>query len=179
MQLVLDLLHMPGPAFLHGDRLTLRTVEEHDYDFIHRHWNDPSIRRGTNRQTPQTERAISEFFEESDDVHVLPCHDGDPVGFACLFNIDQIADRGELGYWIIPAEQGNGYATEAAALGATYAFDELGLNKVMARVSKGNDASMRVLEKIGFEQEGTLRDHYWINGAYVDTYLYGRLATER
>lgn len=37
---------------------------------------------------------------------------------------------------------------------------------------------MRILEKLGFEQEGCLRDQYYVAGQYVDTYLYGLLADE-
>lgn len=48
----------------------------------------------------------------------------------------------------------------------------------MARVFEHNDASIRVLEKLGFQQEGCLREHAYIRGAYRDTYLFGLLADE-
>jgi RimJ/RimL family protein N-acetyltransferase len=171
---------MPGPVFLNGDRLTLRTVESDDYEFIHRHWNEPSIRHGTNKYEPADRNLIDEFFRNSDDeVHFLPCHDGDPVGFLWLFRIDDVAGRGEMGYWITPDERGRGYATEAAQLGIKYAFDERGLQKLMARVFEGNNPSMHILEKAGFQREGCLRDHYYVDGEHIDTHLYGLLASER
>jgi len=171
---------MPGAAFLRGDQLTLRTVQPDDHGFIHHHWNDPSIRDGAPMPTPITEEEISGFVSSTDDAaHFLPCRDGDPVGFVFLFDIDALADHAELGYWIIPDQRGNGYATEAADLCLKHAFDDRGLNKVIARVFKGNDASKRVLEKLGFEEEGVLRDHHYVNGEYRDTHLYGLLAADR
>jgi RimJ/RimL family protein N-acetyltransferase len=171
---------MPGPVFLDGDRLALRTVESDDYEFIHRHWNEPSIRHGTSKYRPANETQIADFLEESEDaVHFLPCDDGKPVGFLWLFRIDDVASRAEIGYWIVPGERGNGYATEAARLGIRYAFDERGLRKLMARVFEGNDSSTRILERVGFQQEGCLRDHYYVDGDYVDTYLYSLLVSER
>lgn len=171
---------MPGPAFLHGDTLTLRTVETEDYEFVHRHWNDPAVRRGFARHTPRNREQIADFFEESDDaVHLLACRDGDPVGFVWLFGIDDVASRAELGYWVVPGEQGEGYATEITELAVEYAFDERGLYKVLARVIECNDASARVLQKVGFRQEGHLRDHYYVDGDQVDADLYALLATER
>lgn len=112
-------------------------------------------------------------------MHFLPCRDGDPIGFLWLFRIDDIARRGEIGYWIRPEDQGQGYATEAAKLGLRYAFDERGLHKVMARVFEGNAPSRRVLEKVGFEKGAHLRDHYYVDGEYVDTSLFGLLTDDR
>ncbi|MDZ5810788.1 GNAT family protein [Halorubrum sp. AD140] len=104
---------------------------------------------------------------------------GDPIGFIWLFHIDDIAARGELGYWICPEEQGQGYATESKKLALKYAFDERGLQKVVARAFEGNAAPRRVLDKLGFKEEGYLRDHYFVNGEYIDTYLFGLLADDR
>jgi RimJ/RimL family protein N-acetyltransferase len=56
-----------------------------------------------------------------------------------------------------------------------YAVDDRGLHRVTARGFETNDASRRVLEKVGFEREGTLRDHYYVDGEYVDAHVYGLL----
>lgn len=171
---------MPGPAFRHGDGLSLRTVEPEDHDFVYRHWNRPAIRRGFARHAPRSREQVAEFFEDSDDaVHFLACRDDDPVGFVWLFRIDDVAGRAELGYWVVPDEQGNGHATEIARLAVEYAFDERGLHKVLARVLDWNDASARVLEKVGFRQEGRLRDHYYVDGERVDADLYALLDSEQ
>lgn len=167
---------MPGPVYLSNDRLTLRTVEPEDSGFIRSHWNDPDLRHWFAKSDPIDGERLADFLDaDSTAVHFLPCRDGDPVGFVWLFRIDDVAGRGEIGYWIRPEEQGNGYATEAAELGLRYAFDERGLHKVMARVFEGNTPSRRVLEKLGFEEEGHLSEHYYVDGQYVDAYLFGLL----
>ena len=167
---------MSGATFLRGERLALRTVEQTDNEFVHRHWNRPALRRGFARHAPRDRSEIAESFENADDsVHLLACRDGDPVGLLWLFGIDEVAGRAELGYWVVPDEQGNGYATEIAELGVAYAFDERRLHKVSARVLAWNDASARVLEKVGFREEGLFRDHYYVDGEWVDARLYALL----
>lgn len=168
---------MPGPCFLRGDRLSLRTVESEDREFVQRHWNDPAVRHWFAKDTPMDSAGVTDFLAADDEtVQFLPCRDGTPVGFVWLFDVDDTAGRGEIGYWIAPEEQGDGYATEAADLGLRYAFDERGFNKVVARVFEGNTASRHVLEKLGFEEEGYLRQHYYVDGEFVDTRLFGLLA---
>jgi RimJ/RimL family protein N-acetyltransferase len=170
---------MPGAAFLRGERVTLRTVQPEDYEFVHEHWNDPSIRYGAPMPTPISEEDIAGFVEEVDDaIQFLPCRDRTPVGFVMLFDIDAEASHAELGYWVVPDERGAGYATAAADLCLTHAFDDRGLHKVLARVFEGNEASIRVLEKLGFEREGQLRQHRYVNGEHVDVHLYGMTASE-
>lgn len=170
---------MPGATFLRGDDLSLRAVTPGDYGFLHEHGNDPAIREGAPTPRPVSEDDLAEFVEADDrSVQFLPCRDGTPVGFAFLFDIEPDRDHAEVGCWIAPEEQGNGYATEATALCLEHAFADRGLHKVFARVFEHNDPSMRVLETLGFQQEGCLREHDYIRGAYRDTYLFGLLAGE-
>lgn len=170
---------MPGPAFLDGDRLTLRAVTDDDYEFLARHRNRPSVRRNIGQDDPMTAADIGEMIEGSDDsAAFLPCVDGGPVGYAWAFSIDEGDSRATIGYWIVPEERGNGYATETVDLLAEWAFVDRGLHRLEARVFEGNDASARVLEKVGFVREGTLRKPYRIRGEFVDADIYGLLARE-
>lgn len=170
---------MPGATFLGGDNLTLRTVTPADYEFLLEHGNNPAIRQGAPAPTPVSEDDLREFVVTDDSsVQFLPCHDGQPVGFVFLFDIEPTRDHAEVGCWIAPDEQGNGYATEATALCLEHAFDDRGLHKVFARAFGHNDASMHVLESLGFQQEGCLREQDYIRGEHRDTYLFGILADE-
>lgn len=164
-----------GAVFLEGDRVSLRTVEESDRDFLHRYWNSPAIRPGFAWNTPQRKEDVADTVRGHDTaVHLLSCVDQTPIGLLWLFGIDRIAGRAEIGFWIIPDRQGQGYGTEAARLGVRFAFEDQRLHKVMARVLEGNRASARILSQLGFEQEGQLRDHYYVNGRWLDAILYGR-----
>jgi RimJ/RimL family protein N-acetyltransferase len=66
---------------------------------------------------------------------------------------------GELGYLLLPAARGRGYATRAVRLLAAFAAEELGMVRVQALADPANGASRRVLERAGFTAEGVLRDH--------------------
>ncbi|WP_226042748.1 GNAT family N-acetyltransferase [Natrinema sp. DC36] len=173
---------MPGPVFLEGRRLTLRTLEPEDYEFVARHFTNPSMRHGgfEDIRNPITPKDIKQRIEEADDFHAfLAYREETPVGSAYLIDVDLEGRNAELGYWITPDEQGNGYATEAAELCLAHAFDELGLHKVWARTVEDNEGSKRVLEKLGFQQEGVLREHWLGYDRYVDEYRFGLLESER
>lgn len=169
---------MPNATFLREERLALRPVEPDDRAFLVRHWNEPTVRRWTNRYEPVTESDVADFLADEHAVHFVVSRDEESVGFVWLFEISDVHARAELGYWIAPAESGRGYATEAARCCLRYAFDDRNLRKVTARVFEGNDASMRVLEKLGFREEGRLREQYYVDGAYVDCVRYGLLEDE-
>ena len=164
---------MSTPTFLRGERLALRPVEPDDHAFLVHHWNEATIRHWTSRYYPITESTITNFLEDERAVHFIVSRDGDSVGFVWLFEISDVHGHAELGYWIAPDESGRGYATEAAGLCLRHAFDERNLRKVTARVFEGNDASMRVLEKLDFCEEGRLREQYYVDGEYVDCVRYG------
>lgn len=172
---------MPGAVFLRGDRLTLTTVHPDDYNFLQELFNDPAIRRQAGVSLPLTERDVAEFVEESPDtVQFVVCLDDTPIGQVVLAEVDLQARSAELGWIVIrPADQGNGYATEAVDLCLTHAFDDCALHKVWAQVIEGNTASVRVLENLGFQQEGVLREQEYANGDFVDVHQFGLLSSDR
>jgi [ribosomal protein S5]-alanine N-acetyltransferase len=80
-----------------------------------------------------------------------------------------------LGYCLGQAAWGHGYATEAARALLQWAFDMLDLNRVQAETDTRNVASARVLEKLDFMREGTLREDCIVNGEVSDSWVYGLL----
>ena len=81
--------------------------------------------------------------------------------------------RCEIGYWLAKPYWGRGIMTAVVRAICRHAFDNLGLGKITAHVFSFNDASARVLEKCGFEQEGFLRQHYLKDGQLIDVKAYG------
>ena len=100
------------------------------------------------------------------------------VGNVELDAVDPRRRQAELGYWIRADRAGRGYASEAARTMLRYAFEILRMHKVRADVAVGNTASARVLDKLGFVLEGTLREDRAIGGDFVDHWRYGLLARE-
>jgi RimJ/RimL family protein N-acetyltransferase len=86
--------------------------------------------------------------------------------------------RGELGYWIGKPYWGQGFCTEAARAVLTFGFESLNLGRIFARYMDNNPASGRVMEKIGMQYEGCLRQHVNKWGQLVDIILYGILRPE-
>lgn len=172
---------MPGPVFLDGEQVTLRTVQPADYEFFVRNLNDPKVRHAgyESVRAPVSEDDIATRVESSDNHMFLVSHEGTPVGSTSIKDIDLEGRKAELGFWIAPGSRGNGYATEAGELSVTHAFDELGLHKVWARTVGDNEASKRVLEKLDFQQEGILQEHWYGYGRYVDEYRFGLLKADR
>jgi len=83
--------------------------------------------------------------------------------------------RAEIGYWLAKPYWGRGLMTAVVQQLCRHAFEKFGLAKITAHVFAPNQASARVLEKCGFEQEGFLRKHFYKDGQYLDAKLYGLL----
>jgi RimJ/RimL family protein N-acetyltransferase len=167
---------VPGPAFRSTGGTELRPVEPSDHEFLATHWSRRDVRLATNTNEPMTTDDVAGFVDADESVTFLACAEGKPVGTAWLFDVDGVHGRAELGYWVAESHRGAGHATRAVDLLVGHAVDEHRLRKVLARVFEGNDASAHVLEKAGFEVEGRLRDHYYVDGEFLDATLYGHLA---
>lgn len=84
--------------------------------------------------------------------------------------------RAEMGYWLGIPFWGKGYMTEAARAVVEFAQSELGVNRIEAGVFDGNAASMSVLRKAGFTEEGLMRQRFWKSGKFVDERMFARIA---
>jgi RimJ/RimL family protein N-acetyltransferase len=185
---------MPGPIFERGDRISLRTVEEEDAEFLAANSNDPRIRHPMTYTGPRNVDEVREHVgDDGDGARFLVCVEGDdvgyderyvtddgvePVGLVMLFHVDQRAGNGEVAYWLTPPAHGEGYATEAVSLALDYAFGARRLHRIKARALESNAASRGLLESLGFEEEGAERDAKFVHGEHVDVHWYGLLADE-
>jgi len=84
----------------------------------------------------------------------------------------------DLGFTLDAAAQGHGYATEAIGELLRYLFEERGKHKVAADCDTRNDASWRLLERLGFVREGELRESFRDGEAWASEYLYGLRAAD-
>lgn len=173
---------MPGPVFLDGEHMSLRTVEEEDLEFLQRDINDPEVRRSLGATGPVNAEQERNWFEgrseDDDGTSLLICVEEKPVGSIGLSDVNETWGRAEVGYWVTPNAWGDGYATEATALLCGHAFDQRRLHKIVAHAYDFNAGSRRVLEKVGFVEEGVLREEAFVDGEFVDVLRYGLLARE-
>ena len=73
-----------------------------------------------------------------------------------------------VGYWVESGAAGGGVATGAVALAVDHAFGSVGLHRIEATVRPENAASLRVLAKLGFRDEGLLQRYLEVDGAWRD-----------
>jgi [ribosomal protein S5]-alanine N-acetyltransferase len=100
------------------------------------------------------------------------------IGCAGLRDIDQEHVQAELGFWIGREWWGHGYASEAAAAVIRFGFETLHLNRICAHHMLRNPAAGKVLQHIGMQREGVLRQRVRKWGIYEDVVLYAILRDE-
>ena len=84
----------------------------------------------------------------------------------------------EIGYWLGQPFTGRGIITRSTRKMVKYAFEELKMNRVEIRCATGNVESRAVPERLGFMQEGLLRQAFWKYDHWLDTAVYSMLASD-
>lgn len=172
---------------LHTARLRLRPFTEADTDAIYvlmsnasvlRYWDAPPWRERT-----RADRFITrcqQMAQEGNGVRLAieRADDGVFIGWCLLVEWNPEFRSAKLGYCFAEQAWGQGFATEAADALLQWAFDTLDLNRVQSEADTRNRASERVLEKLGFLREGTLREDCIVNGEVSDSSVYGLLRRE-
>lgn len=105
---------------------------------------------------------VGDFF----DWGVVLASEDKMIGTCGFTRFDYNNNCGEVGYVINPAYRGRGIAVEALESVMQFGFEELGLNRIEAKFMEGNDASMRVMEKVGMTFEGYHRSSMLVKGEY-------------
>lgn len=107
---------------------------------------------------------------------VFRTSDSTLIGGLTLANIRRgVAQAGSIGYWVGAPFARQGYMTAALRTLIPFSFDTLRLHRLEAACIPGNAASIGLLEKTGFKQEGYARQYLCINGVWQDHLLYARL----
>jgi RimJ/RimL family protein N-acetyltransferase len=179
-------MSMPTPS-LQTARLRLRPFTSEDADDLYaqhssahvlRYWDAPPW-----SETARAERFITACRQMAEDgtgarLAMERLSDGAFLGWCSLTRWNPDYRSASMGYCLGDAAWGHGYATEAARAVLGWAFDTLDLNRVQAETDTRNLASARVLEKLGFVREGTLRQDCVVNGDVSDSWVYGLLRRE-
>lgn len=100
------------------------------------------------------------------------------VGTCTLAELSAEHRRASIGFALARAHWGRGYGPEAAARMVQFGFEELGLHRLEADADPRNNASIKVLEGLGFQREGLQRERYFLNGEVQDALLFGLLRAE-
>lgn len=106
---------------------------------------------------------------------LVPRGDALAVGAVCFWHFDSGSNRAEIGYELGRESWGKGYMSEALPPIISFGFESLHLNRIEACPFARNEASRRLLARLGFEHEGTLRQHDAFRGERLDLMFYGLL----
>jgi RimJ/RimL family protein N-acetyltransferase len=116
---------------------------------------------------------IQHAREEFPGVNFAIVVDGEAAGgIGLILNSDIHRYSAEIGYWLGEAFWGRGVVTEAVRALTRWAFDNFNLNRIYAGVLEWNPASMRVLEKAGYQFEGRLRNAAIKQNQVMDEFIY-------
>ncbi len=116
-----------------------------------------------------------EDWELKTDLHLGVFRDELLVGMVSLHNINYLMHTAAIGYWLDEDNVGRGIITDAVKMMIRYAFDDLAINRIEIRAAVGNVKSRAIPERLGFRQEGILRQAECVNGIFMDMAVYGLL----
>jgi ribosomal-protein-serine acetyltransferase len=119
-----------------------------------------------------------ELFADNKGLGVGIWYREDLAGAVRYHEIDWTNRSTELGYWLGVDFEGKGLITKACIVMIDHAFHELGLNRVVISCAEENEKSRAIAERLGFTQEGTLRQSDWLKDRFVNQVIYGVLASE-
>ncbi len=146
---------------LETERLRLRNVVASDKEFLISLWQDPVVTQfmGGPRSSEMMEEELGNqlsdpFAYEYDLWPVIEKTTGSPIGHCGILEKEvEGKNEYEVTYVLSPSYWGRGYATEIASELIRYAFEEKGLNRIIALIKPGNAASAQVAKRIGMHKE--------------------------
>jgi [ribosomal protein S5]-alanine N-acetyltransferase len=168
-------------------RLVLRWISEDDVDGLYEVFSDPQVMRYwssgplANREAAAAMQREIAASNESDTMikwGLALRESNSVIGTTTLFHLNLDNGRAELGYAMGSAYWGKGYMNEALQALVSHAFEGMDLRRLEADVDPRNAASIRTLERLGFQREGFLRERWHVEGEIQDAYFYGLLRRE-
>jgi ribosomal-protein-alanine N-acetyltransferase len=178
------------PATLVTDRLILRPVTSNDAAAAFMYASNPNVTKFTLFETHQTIDDARWFVNdyrhsryvnrEPDPLAIVLKSDplGTMIGALGAHWVSQPNETMEMGYSIAEPYWGKGLMTEACTALVRYVFTEFAVERLQARVFVGNDASERVMAKLGFTREGVLRRAILRRGQWWDVAMWSTLRQE-
>ncbi|MDN4074872.1 GNAT family N-acetyltransferase [Fictibacillus terranigra] len=119
--------------------------------------------------------ALQKYADHTDLVTLI-WYRGIPAGSLALYDIKWNNFSGNIGYWLGKDFEGKGVMTRSCNAMVEYAFGTLGLNRLELKAALDNKRSRSVAERLGFRQEGELRQAEWLYDHFVDVAVYGMVA---
>jgi ribosomal-protein-alanine N-acetyltransferase len=166
-----------------GVPVRLRPIERGDIGDWYRYLSIPEVvdhtswdLRGADDLKPMIEWYDANEPTSAIRFAIVPATGGPLVGTIGFHTVSLAHRSAEIAYDIAPAHWGRGIATACCKALVGWGFDERGYQRIQATAVQGNVASVRVLQKCGFELEGRLRQYRVVRGVARDFWMYARVA---
>ncbi len=171
---------------INTDRLSIKTLGLQDKEVVLAYRGNPAVFQFQSWNPPSLEE-VENFIRHN--LSVVPntpdtwlqlgvyLQGGPLIGDIGLHFLED-GTQAEIGYTLAPDYQGQGYAFEAVKAILGYLFDQLKKHRVSASVDPENHRSIRLLEKMGFRQEGHFKKSFLIRGEWCDDVIYAMLEEE-
>ncbi len=172
---------------LTASRLALRWLEDRDAEALFEIFSDTQVMRYWSSppwsgmaEAVEMVESVRRYFAKGSLYQwgVARLSDDVVIGTCTLAEVDVQNRRAEIGFALRQDHWGQGYMTEALRRLLGFSFEELKLHRIEADVDPRNEASIRLLEKLGFQREGYLRERWLVGDEICDTVFYGLLKSE-
>ena len=169
------------------ERLLLRKITLNDASDMFEYASNPEVSEYTMwsthvsiEDTKYFLKSLTKMYKKRELVDWGIVHKADKkfIGTCGFVEWSMTHSRGELGYALSGRYWGEGYMSEAVNAIIEFGFREMLLNRIAARCEVNNIASARVMEKVGMQLEGILRQQLFVKGRYWDLKIYSILREE-
>jgi RimJ/RimL family protein N-acetyltransferase len=168
-----------------GKRLFLRALEETDLPHLHKWQNDPDITRQlADWHFPSSYHQQKKWYERVQDERetirlAVVLNEGPVIGYSGFWHIHWRDRWAEHAILIGESEyRSQGYGREVISTCVRYAFAEMGLRRVEAKILETNALSLKAYQACGFQVEGVLRQRSLRQGSWINTVVLGLLAAD-
>ena len=171
-----------------GESINLRAVERQDVPLIHRWFNDPVVMDGWGWSAPARSiaacggsgRGLARTGDVFDRPEALIAESlaGDPIGLVVV-RVDRPEARSvELSLLVDADHWGQGFGMDMMQTILEACFDGWGVHRIGVRVEEGNERALALYRRLGFKEEGRLRQAAFRDGRHADVLLFSLLAEE-
>lgn len=178
-----------GTKELETDRILLRRISVDDAEKMYNNWaSDPDVSRyvtwPVHKDIDVTKDLLKIWEREYDKPNcyrwcIVLKETNEPIGTIDVVKSEDSYEIAEIGYCISKEYWSKGIMTECAKRVLKFLFEEVGYNRIQATHALENPASGRVMQKIGMQYEGTIRDGNRLNqGKLCDVAMYSILKRE-
>jgi UDP-4-amino-4,6-dideoxy-N-acetyl-beta-L-altrosamine N-acetyltransferase len=157
-------------------RYNIRQLAEHDLELMLEWRNSEHVR--TNMFSDQLitlEQHLTwyrKMNESGSSIYLVFEYEKEPCGIVNFSQLDSYNRKCNWGFYLGREGLPRGTGTLMCTMGVKYAFEQLDIRKICGEVLATNTSSIRVHEKIGFQQEGYFKQHIRKNDSYVDVLAY-------